>query len=52
MPNIALTHRLARPDDVDALRGLMTAAIAELQKPFLDDRQIESWQATPTPDRL
>jgi GNAT superfamily N-acetyltransferase len=35
-----LTHRLAGLEDVDALRALMNAAIAELQKPFLDARQI------------
>jgi GNAT superfamily N-acetyltransferase len=35
-----LQHRPARPDDVDRLRALMNAAIAELQKPFLDERQI------------
>jgi GNAT superfamily N-acetyltransferase len=42
MPSIALTHRLARREDLDALRDLMNAAISELQKPFLDDRQIAS----------
>ena len=42
MPNTALTHRLARLEDRDALRELMNAAISELQKPFLDDRQIAS----------
>lgn len=42
MPSTALTHRLARPEDLEALRELMAAAIAELQKPFLDDRQIAS----------
>jgi GNAT superfamily N-acetyltransferase len=31
-----LTHRLARLDDVEDLEPLMDAAIAELQKPFLD----------------
>ena len=40
MTNEALTHRLARRDDLDALENLMDAAIAELQKPFLDERQI------------
>jgi GNAT superfamily N-acetyltransferase len=40
--NAALTHRLASRADLDALRALMHAAIGELQKPFLDDRQIES----------
>jgi len=38
----ALTHRLARRQDLDALTAVMEAAIAELQKPFLDDAQIES----------
>jgi GNAT superfamily N-acetyltransferase len=42
MSNIALNHRLARLDDLEALRSLMNAAISELQKPFLDDRQIAS----------
>ncbi|MDQ8153942.1 MAG: GNAT family N-acetyltransferase [Gemmatimonadota bacterium] len=37
-----LTHRLATPDDLDALRALMAAAIDELQKPFLDAAQIAS----------
>ena len=37
-----LTHRLARRDDIDALRELMDAAISELQKPFLDESQIAS----------
>ena len=37
-----MTHRLARRDDLDALRALMAAAIAELQKPFLDEAQIAS----------
>jgi GNAT superfamily N-acetyltransferase len=40
-----LTHRLARRDDLDALKLLMDAAIAELQKPFLDANQIESSRA-------
>jgi hypothetical protein len=42
MPSTALTHRLARREDLDELRSLMNAAISELQKPFLDDRQIAS----------
>ena len=42
MPSTELNHRLARIDDLDALRDLMNAAISELQKPFLDDRQIAS----------
>lgn len=37
-----LTHRLARRDDVEALRALVDAAIGELQKPFLDQREIAS----------
>ena len=42
MPNPMLTHRLARIDDLDALRVLMEAAISQLQKPFLDEHQIAS----------
>ena len=38
----SFTSRLATPDDLDALRALMDAAIAELQKPFLDPAQIVS----------
>ena len=37
-----LTHRLAQVNDLDGLRALMDAAIAELQRPFLNDRQIAS----------
>jgi GNAT superfamily N-acetyltransferase len=37
-----LTHRRARREDVGALRVLMDAAIAELQKPFLTAVQIAS----------
>lgn len=44
MPGTKLTHRIARLDELDALRDLMNAAILELQKPFLDDRQIASSQ--------
>src|SRR5690606_35962465 len=44
MPGTELTHRIARLDELDALRDLMNAAILELQKPFLDDRQIASSQ--------
>jgi len=40
-----LTHRLARLDDVEDLEALMDAAIAELQKPFLDGDQIASSRA-------
>lgn len=42
MTNTALSHRLARRDDLDAIRALMDAAISELQKPFLDESQISS----------
>jgi GNAT superfamily N-acetyltransferase len=45
MTNAALTHRLARRDDLDALEALMDAAIGEPQKPFLDDRQITASRA-------
>ncbi len=37
-----LTHRIATPDDAPALAEVMAAAIAELQKGFLDPAQIES----------
>ena len=37
-----LTHRLATSGDVPALRTLMATAISELQKRFLDERQIAS----------
>ena len=37
-----LRHRLARTEELDALRTLMEAAISELQRPFLDDQQIAS----------
>lgn len=40
-----LTHRLAHRDDLTALKTLMDAAIAELQKPFLDESQIASSRA-------
>jgi len=40
-----LTHRLARHEDLDALKALMDAAISELQKPFLDEAQIASSRA-------
>ena len=42
MGQTPLTHRLARKTDIDQLRALMDAAIAELQKPFLSDEQIAS----------
>jgi len=40
--NQKLTHRLATRDDLDALKTLMNAAISELQKPFLNESQIDS----------
>jgi GNAT superfamily N-acetyltransferase len=39
-PTPALTHRLARLDDMPALKALMDAAIGELQKGFLQADQI------------
>jgi GNAT superfamily N-acetyltransferase len=42
MTHGTFTHRLARRDDLNALRALMDAAISELQKPFLDESQIAS----------
>ncbi len=40
MSAATLTHRLARRDDLPALRMLMDAAIGELQQSFLDPEQI------------
>lgn len=37
-----LTHRIARPEDAEALAEVMNAAIAELQRGFLDPAQIAS----------
>jgi len=45
MTTPTLTHRVARREDLEALRELMDAAIAELQKPFLDANQIASSRA-------
>jgi GNAT superfamily N-acetyltransferase len=42
MTNTNLSHRLAHHNDLDTLKNLMDAAISELQKPFLDQEQIES----------
>ena len=39
---MVLTHRIASPADAEALAGVMEAAIAELQKGFLDPAQIAS----------
>jgi GNAT superfamily N-acetyltransferase len=41
-----LRHRIARRDDFESLRKLMDAAISELQKPFLNDSQIQSSRTT------
>jgi len=40
-----MTHRPARPADLDALRALAEAAIADLQAPFLDAAQIAASRA-------
>ena len=45
MTNETLTYRLARRNDLEALKILMDAAIAENQKPFLDESQIASSRA-------
>src|SRR5215217_5964803 len=45
MTKPTLTYRVAHRADLDALKDLMDAAIAELQKPFLDDSQIASSRA-------
>ena len=45
MTNETLTLRLARRDDLQALKALMDAAISENQKPFLDENQIASSRA-------
>jgi len=37
---VTLTHRLATPDDIPALKDLMAAAISELQAAFLNDAQV------------
>lgn len=42
MTSATLTHRLARRDDLPALKALMDAAITELQRPFLNESQILS----------
>jgi GNAT superfamily N-acetyltransferase len=41
----ALTSRIAVPSDIPALTAVMDAAIAELQRSFLDDAQIASSRA-------
>lgn len=45
MTNEPLIHRFAQRADLAALKLLMDAAIAENQKPFLDERQITSSRA-------
>ena len=45
MSNSILTYRLARHDDLEALKALMDGAISELQKAFLDESQIASSRA-------
>lgn len=40
-----LQHRLARREDIPALKKLMDAAIGKLQKPFLSEEQISSSRA-------
>ena len=41
----SLQHRLARREDILALKKLMDAAIGKLQKPFLSEEQISSSRA-------
>lgn len=48
---MALTIRLATPDDVPVITAIMDAAIGELQKGFLDPAQIESSRAIMGLDR-
>ena len=45
MADPSLTWRIARRHDLDALAALMELAIAELQKPYLDERQIAASRA-------
>lgn len=45
MPSSLPTHRLATAADIPALTRLMNAAIAELQKPFLDPAQMAASHA-------
>jgi GNAT superfamily N-acetyltransferase len=42
MPPACFSHRLATLADLDELRALMDAAIAELQRPFLSSTEIAS----------
>jgi hypothetical protein len=43
--SMSLQHRLARDEDIPALKALMNAAIDILQKPFLTEAQISSSRA-------
>ncbi len=45
MTSARLMYRLASRDDIDVLSVMIDAAIAELQKPFLDEAQIVSSRA-------
>ena len=45
MTSERFTHRLATLSDLEVVRTLMDASIAELQKPFLEQHQIESSRA-------
>ena len=45
MKHETLPHRLARRDDLDALKALMDTAISENQKTFLNESQIASSRA-------
>ncbi len=47
----ALTSRIATPDDIETLRPVMDAAIAELQQGFLTPAQIESSKTVMGMDR-
>ena len=40
-----LEHRIANREDIVGITALMNAAISELQKPFLDEAQIQSSRA-------
>lgn len=51
MCNATLTHRLARPDDIDAIVALMQAAIEENMKAFLSASQIEAAKESMGVDR-
>jgi GNAT superfamily N-acetyltransferase len=51
MTGEAFRHRLARADDVAGLTAVMEAAIAELQRPFLEPEQIAASRALMGLDR-